>query len=124
CKGIPCPQCGKRLIRRPISNNYDEPTGTVWHTPWLGYLMRCATCRASTDLVTPSVAAGGHTFRRPLLRRLRGAARNDTTWAWFLSLKGANECGESSNARLVSARSPAYPSEIGTFADDPKEDCV
>ena len=51
CKGIPCPQCGKRLIRRPISDEYDEPTGTVWHTPWSGYLMRCTACRASADSV-------------------------------------------------------------------------
>jgi len=51
CKGVPCPQCGKRLIRRPISNNYDERAGTVWHTPWFGYLTRCTTCRTSPDSV-------------------------------------------------------------------------
>ena len=45
CKGIPCPQCDKRRIRRPISNHYDEPTGTVWHTPCFGYLFPCPTCR-------------------------------------------------------------------------------
>jgi hypothetical protein len=51
CKGIPCPQCGKRLIRRPISNHYDEPTGAVWHTPWFGYLGCCTTCRAGAGSV-------------------------------------------------------------------------
>ena len=49
CKGVPCPQCGRRLIRRPISSRYDEPTGTVWHTPWFSYLSRCPTCRAGAD---------------------------------------------------------------------------
>jgi hypothetical protein len=49
CKGIPCSHCDKRLIRRPISNAYDEPTGSVWHTPWFGYLSRCAACRARAD---------------------------------------------------------------------------
>ena len=48
CKGIPCAQCGKRLIRRPISNHYDEHAGAVWHTPWFGHHFPCATCRAAT----------------------------------------------------------------------------
>jgi endogenous inhibitor of DNA gyrase (YacG/DUF329 family) len=46
CKGTPCPRCGKQLIRRPISNYYDEPRGTVWHTPSFGYLSLCPICRA------------------------------------------------------------------------------
>jgi endogenous inhibitor of DNA gyrase (YacG/DUF329 family) len=45
CQGIPCAQCGERLVRRPISNYYDEQAGAVWHTPWLGYLSPCAICR-------------------------------------------------------------------------------
>ena len=49
CQGIPCAQCGQRLIRRPISNYYEEQTGTVWHAPWFSYLSRCATCRRSGE---------------------------------------------------------------------------
>jgi hypothetical protein len=45
CKGIPCRGCGKRMVRRPISNHYDEPTGAVWHTPWFMSLARCRVCR-------------------------------------------------------------------------------
>jgi len=54
CKGIPCPQCDKQLIPRPTSNKYDEATGTVWHTPWFGYLIRCTTRVASADAIRPT----------------------------------------------------------------------
>lgn len=53
CRGISCPQCGKRLIRRPISNHYHESTDTVWHTAWFCYLRPCPTCRRSAAQQAP-----------------------------------------------------------------------
>ena len=49
CRGIPCSQCGKRLVRRPVSNHYEEATDSVWHTPWFGYLFPCLICRRNGE---------------------------------------------------------------------------
>ena len=75
CRGVPCPQCGKRLIRRPISNHYNEPTGTVRHTPWFGYLKPCPTCRRSATRRLPQrvetpLNAEGDTISHDDSRRL------------------------------------------------------
>jgi hypothetical protein len=45
CDGILCAYCGTGTVRRPISDFYDEVTGTVRHTPWFGYLFPCGDCR-------------------------------------------------------------------------------
>lgn len=45
CDGILCRYCGKGLVRRPISNHFDEQSGRVWHTPYFGGLARCGDCR-------------------------------------------------------------------------------
>ena len=57
CQGIPCTRCGERLIRRPVSNYYDERTGAVWHTPWFGCHPPCATCRRSGELADQTSAS-------------------------------------------------------------------
>jgi hypothetical protein len=57
CSGTPCPRCGKRLVRRPISNHYDEYAGAVWHTPRFGYHSRCASCRRSGELAGQASAS-------------------------------------------------------------------
>ncbi len=45
CDGIVCKHCGRRSIRRPISNRYVESTGQALHTPWFTGLFACAECR-------------------------------------------------------------------------------
>jgi hypothetical protein len=50
CNGIPCPRCGMRLIRRPISSHYDELRGTVWQTSWFGCLSSCPVCREAASM--------------------------------------------------------------------------
>jgi hypothetical protein len=45
CDGIACRSCGKGVVRRPISNRFDEPSGMVWHTPYVGRLAHCGDCR-------------------------------------------------------------------------------
>ncbi len=49
CKGIVCHWCKKNAIHRPISNYFDEETGTIWHVPHFGFLARCRECRARRD---------------------------------------------------------------------------
>jgi hypothetical protein len=45
CDGIACLYCDKGLVRRPISNHFDEQSGTVWHTPYVSGLAHCGECR-------------------------------------------------------------------------------
>lgn len=45
CDGIVCRHCGEGAIYRPISNRYDERSGSVGHVPYFGYLAPCAACR-------------------------------------------------------------------------------
>jgi hypothetical protein len=51
CKGIACRSCGKRMVRRPGSNRYDEQTADVWHMPWFGARVPCADCRRRQQAV-------------------------------------------------------------------------
>ena len=45
CKGIPCPQCGWRLVHRPISNSYDAATNSIGHWPWFSGMIPCYECK-------------------------------------------------------------------------------
>jgi len=56
CAGIVCRSCKERAIHRPISDYYDEATGTVWHVPWFGYRLPCQVCRSRTS--PPGVRLG------------------------------------------------------------------
>ena len=46
CEGILCPKCKKNRIPKPISNNYDEESNQVWHTPAFMGMAGCSECRA------------------------------------------------------------------------------
>jgi hypothetical protein len=48
CEGIPCRSCGKKM-HRPISNYYDERTGTIWHVPYFRGMFPCGECLSSRD---------------------------------------------------------------------------
>jgi len=45
--GIACRRCGEGPIERPISTDFDEQTGTVWHVLWFGDMLTCGCCRGS-----------------------------------------------------------------------------
>jgi hypothetical protein len=45
CAGVPCAYCRPGMVRRPISDCYDEAAGEVRHTPWFAYLIPCEDCR-------------------------------------------------------------------------------
>jgi len=44
CEGIVCRYCRRGAIRRPISNQYDETTGVVFHTAHFGWMSACKSC--------------------------------------------------------------------------------
>lgn len=52
CDGIPCPKCGKERIHRPISNYWNEATGTILHCPYFSAQIPCSTCRAKQEANT------------------------------------------------------------------------
>jgi hypothetical protein len=45
CDGIACRYCATGVVRRPISDHFDEQSGMVWHTSHFGGLARCKECR-------------------------------------------------------------------------------
>lgn len=45
CEGIICRACKKNLIRRPISDHFNESDGRIWHTPYFVGMFPCAECR-------------------------------------------------------------------------------
>lgn len=49
CQGIPCPRCHEGLIRRPISDHFDEETGRIWHTSWVSGMIPCRRCKAELE---------------------------------------------------------------------------
>jgi hypothetical protein len=63
CRGIPCPKCGKNLIHRPISNQYDEATNTVEHWPYFSGMCPCPECRSKEKQASESDVARAR--RRP-----------------------------------------------------------
>jgi hypothetical protein len=45
CDGLVCRDCGRRAVRRPISNYFDPDDGGWWHVPWFAATgMRCRDC--------------------------------------------------------------------------------
>jgi hypothetical protein len=47
CSAIPCRYCTAGRVRRPFTNHWDERRERLWHTPWFGYMVPCATCQVS-----------------------------------------------------------------------------
>ena len=47
CDGIRCRCCDRGMIRRPISNYWDEKRSRVVHVPWFGGYTPCPDCRAA-----------------------------------------------------------------------------
>jgi hypothetical protein len=45
CDGILCRRCKRNLVRRPISDHFNEADGRVWHTPSIAALIPCAACK-------------------------------------------------------------------------------
>lgn len=46
CDGLVCRVCGRRAIRRPISDYYNPEDGEWWHVPHFAALDgRCRDCR-------------------------------------------------------------------------------
>ena len=43
CHGFPCKYCGK-LLHRPISNEYDPETNSIWHQPYFAGWFGCWEC--------------------------------------------------------------------------------
>jgi hypothetical protein len=46
CDGLVCGNCGQERIHRPVSDRYDEESGTVWHLPYFMGLKNCRVCGA------------------------------------------------------------------------------
>lgn len=44
CEGLVCGNCGQDRIHRPVSSNYNEEDGKVWHTPYFMALKSCRVC--------------------------------------------------------------------------------
>ncbi len=50
CEGRVCDSCGRRRMRRPISNYFDPNDGHWWHCAGLvGYQRKCRDCRAADE---------------------------------------------------------------------------
>lgn len=47
CDGVPCIRCGRNLIRRPLTNYYDDDDGRVWHV--LHFLTACRQCLSAVS---------------------------------------------------------------------------
>ncbi len=45
CDGIICPKCNITKIHKPISNQYDQETNSIWHSPWFAAQAGCQKCR-------------------------------------------------------------------------------
>jgi hypothetical protein len=46
CEGLECIKCGRRRLRRPISNYFDPEDGHWWHVPHFAAVGgRCSDCR-------------------------------------------------------------------------------
>lgn len=45
CDGIICPKCHITKIHKPVSNQYDQETNTIWHSPWFAAQAGCDNCR-------------------------------------------------------------------------------
>lgn len=45
CDGITCPKCHITKIHKPVSNQYDQETNTIWHSPWFAAQAGCDNCR-------------------------------------------------------------------------------
>ncbi len=45
CSGILCHKCKVNMMRRPISNSYDEESNTIGHCPYFMGWFGCWECR-------------------------------------------------------------------------------
>ncbi len=45
CDGIICPKCHISKIHKPVSNQYDQETNSIWHSPWFAAQAGCQKCR-------------------------------------------------------------------------------
>jgi DNA-binding response OmpR family regulator len=50
CRGLICSECGRRRMRRPISDYYDPEDGRWWHVPYFAAITRkCPHCNRLED---------------------------------------------------------------------------
>ena len=45
CSWIICPKCNVNKIPKPVSNQYDQLTNSIWHIPWFAGQAGCDNCR-------------------------------------------------------------------------------
>ena len=60
CEGLICGACEVERMHRPISNNWDDVTQKVWHSPYFMAMRRCGNCGESNWILwrdSPQVSA-------------------------------------------------------------------
>lgn len=72
CEGILCRRCGRRNIRRPISDHFNDSDGRIWHTPYFMGFFPCADCRAEVERLKPTCPRCGSRERVPIVYGLPG----------------------------------------------------